>query len=123
MVAEGGDPRVKPTAVPSFEEAAGIVIDIHAQGWRNPKTARQGQSSLDPYAMPFSGAKSVAQITTADAMACLLPIWTTENEMASKIRQRIGSVMRWAVTQGYRTDHQTGKALNQYQGGMCISGS
>lgn len=110
-VAEGGDPRLKPTAIPTFAEAVEIVIGIHAQSWRNPKTAKQWLSSLDTYVMPCIGSKSVAQITTADVLQCLLPIWTTKKDLAPKIRQRIGAVMRWSVAQDFRSDDPTGKAL------------
>lgn len=35
-------------------------------------------------------------------MGVLLPIWSTKREMARRVRQRIGAVMKWAVAQGYR---------------------
>ena len=51
------------------------------------------------------------RITTADVMACLLPIWHTRPETARRVRQRIGAVMRWAIAQGYRTDNPAGDAI------------
>jgi integrase len=110
-VADGRDPRETPATIPTFADAAEIVIGIHSEGWRNPKTEKQWQSSLDAYAMPVLGTKPVAQITTADILECLLPIWITKKDLAPKIRQRIGAVMRWAVAQGFRADDPTGKAL------------
>jgi len=53
----------------------------------------------------------VDRITTADVMACLVPIWHTRPETARRVRQRIGAVMRWAIAQGYRTDNPAGDAI------------
>ena len=111
LIVEGGDPRTPVARIPTFAEAVGVVIEIHAESWSNPKTAKQWQSSLDTYAMPMLGSKSVAEITIADVLECLLPIWVSKKDLAPKIRQRIGAVMRWAVAQGFRADDPTGKAL------------
>ena len=50
-------------------------------------------------------------ITTADVMAVLLPIWNSKPPTARRVRQRIGTVMKWAITQGYRMDNPAGEAL------------
>ena len=50
-------------------------------------------------------------MTTADVMAALLPIWTRKHATAQKVRQRIGTVMKWAIAQGYRYDNPAGDAL------------
>ena len=44
-------------------------------------------------------------------MAVLLPIWTTKAETARRVRQRIGTVMKWAVAKGYRPDNPAGGAI------------
>ena len=44
-------------------------------------------------------------------MATLLPIWTSKHVTARKVRQRIGTVMRWAIAQGYRHDNPAGDAI------------
>ena len=53
----------------------------------------------------------VDKITTADVMACLVPIWHTRPETARRVRQRIGAVMRWAIAQGFRADNPAGDAI------------
>ena len=111
MIIEGDDPRTPVAKIPTFAEAVGIVVEIHSQGWSNPKTAKQWQSSMDTYAMPILGSKPVSEITIADVLECLLPIWVSKKDLAPKIRQRIGAVMRWSVAQGFRADDPTGKAL------------
>ena len=85
---------VKPTAI--ITAAAG---------------AAAGQTTLREYACPQLGGKGVDRITTADVMAVLLPIWTSKHATAQKVRQRIGTVMKWAIAQGYRNDNPAGDAL------------
>ena len=50
-------------------------------------------------------------MTTADVMAVLLPIWTCKHAPARQVRQRLGTVMKWAIAQGYRKDNPAGDAV------------
>ena len=45
-------------------------------------------------------------------MAVLLPEWQAKHETLRRVRQRISTVMRWAVAQGYRQDDPAGPALS-----------
>ncbi len=111
----GGDPladRRRAQGVPTFEEAAGQVIAIHQAAWKESgRTSRFWESTLRDYVYPHIGGKSVDQITTADVMAVLVPIWMRKHETALKVRQRIGRVMKWAIAQGYRNDNPAGDAV------------
>ena len=60
---------------------------------------------------PRLGKRSVADISTADIMAVLMPIWNEKPETARRVRQRISTVMKWAVAQGYRADNPAGDAI------------
>ena len=53
----------------------------------------------------------VDEITSGDILTVLTPIWTTKPETASRVRQRIETVLDWAVAQGYRTDNPAGRAI------------
>ena len=110
---EGGDPRTKRrAAVPTFEEAADVVIRLHAETWRDGgKSEAQWRSSLATYAFPRLGRRSVATITTADVLAVLTPIWNAKRTTASRVRQRIGAVMKWAIANGHRADNPAGEAI------------
>ena len=110
----GGDPlaRKRRRDIPTFEEAARMVIEIHTPTWRpGGKSAEQWESSLRQYAFPRLGAKCVDTITTADVMVVLVPIWTDKAETARRVRQRISAIMKWAVAQGYRADNPAGEAI------------
>ena len=56
IVAQGRDPRRRPGGVPSFAEAAGTVIGMHAETWKDGgKSAAQWRASLGDYAIPRLG--------------------------------------------------------------------
>ncbi len=110
----GGDPRSLRSGqdVPTFADAAKTVIGIHKPGWKDGgKTAAQWQASLRDYATPRLGKMRVSDISTADVMAVLLPIWNDKRETARRVRQRIGAIMKWAVAQGFRQDNPAGDAI------------
>ena len=109
-IEQGLDPR--GSRVPTFAQATEKVIAIHAAGWKpGGKSEKQWRASLATYACPRLGRTPVDKITTADVMACLVPIWHTRPETARRVRQRIGAVMRWAIAQGFRADNPAGDAI------------
>lgn len=104
----GGDPlqaKREAQAVLTFEEAARKVHALHKPTWRNEKHAAQFLATLETYAFPRLGKLKVQDISTADVLAVLMPIWTTIPETARRVRQRIGAVMKWAIAQGWRQDN------------------
>ena len=109
----GGDPRVDRAGagVPTFEAAAKAVINLHRPGWRNAKHAKQWEATLTAYVYPALGARAVSDVTTADVLAVLMPIWHDKHETARRVRQRIGRVMQWAVAQGHREFNPAGESL------------
>ena len=114
-LAEGRDPRDEGRAakVLTFGEAVEVVISINSGGWRDgAKSANQWRASLRDYAMSRLGDQRVSDITSADVLGVLTPIWNEKPETARRVRQRIGAVMRWAVAQGFRVDNPAGDALN-----------
>ena len=74
-------------------------------------SADQWRATLRDYAIPRLGKLGVNDITSADVMAALLPIWNEKHETARRVRQRIGTIMKWAVAQGFRSDNPAGGAL------------
>ena len=100
-VAEGRDPR--SGGIPTFAQAAETVCQIHSASWRSKKYAVQWRSTLKNHAFPRIGHKPVSKITTADVMGVLLTddFWNRKGVTARVVRQRIGSVMKWAVEAAY----------------------
>lgn len=108
LAREGGNPlqtKREAQAVLTFEEAARKVHSMHAPTWRNPKHAAQFLATLETYTFPRLGKLKVADVTTADVLAVLSPIWIEKAETARRVRQRIGTVMKWAIAQGWRQDN------------------
>lgn len=104
----GGDPiaeRKKITGVMTFEEAAKAVHRLYLPTWSNPKQGQQWLNTLTTYAFPVLGSKKVDAITTGDVLAALSPIWTEKPETASRVRQRISAVLKWAIAKGWRADN------------------
>ena len=54
---------------------------------------------------PRLGKRPADSIASADVLAVLTSIWHELPETAKRVRQRIGTVMDWAVAQGYRQDN------------------
>ena len=96
-------------SVPTFAEAAARVIALRRPIWSNPKHAAQWQSTLQTYALPVIGKKPVDEIAPSDALAVLEPIWTVKNETATRVRQRIETVMHWAVAAGHVAVNPAGR--------------
>ena len=111
----GGDPLAlkRRQDVPTFPEAVEVVIGIHREGWKNTgDNEKQWRASLRDYAMPRLGRKRVDQISSADVMAILTPHWHIKHVTMRRVRQRIGAVMKWAMTQGYRSDNPAGDVIS-----------
>ena len=108
LARDGGDPAAeygKRKAEPTFTEALERVLEIQRGAWRNSsKSEKQWRASLEAYALPRIGDKRVSIITAADVLSVLFPIWNEKRETARRVRQRIGAVMKYAITQGYRQD-------------------
>ena len=111
-VAGGEDPRIKPAIVPTFAEAAEQLIALRGPTWKDgPLEARIWRSNFHKYVLPKLGDKRVSDISPADVLAVLTPIWAKKQETARRVRQRIAAVMRWCIAQGHRTDNPAGDAI------------
>ena len=79
--------------------------DLHKPTWRNAKHGDQWINTLSQYVFPQIGSKSVNAVNSADVLGVLMPIWNDKPETARRVRQRIGTVLKWAVAQGWRQDN------------------
>lgn len=107
---QGGDPlqaKREAQAVLTFAEASREVHRLHSPTWRNAKHAAQFMTTLETYAFPRIGNLRVTEINTADVLSVLQPIWLEKPETAKRVRQRIGTVLKWAIAKGWRQDNPT----------------
>ena len=86
----------------TFEAAARRVwVDQIEPNARSPKHRAQWFKTLQVYAFPRIGSRSVHAVTQADILGILAPIWTEKPETARRIRQRLRTVLNWARTAGH----------------------
>ncbi len=105
QIEAGIDPvaeRRKEKGIPTFRSAAALVHAEQKKGWKNGKHTDQWINTLTTYAFPAFGDVSVAGIDAAAVRDVLAAIWLTKPETARRLRQRIGTVIDWAVGKGYR---------------------
>ena len=108
LAREGGDPlseKRRNESTPTFAEATYQVYNQLRPGWRSPQHAQLWLSSLERYALPRIGGMPVSDVTSADVVGILAPIWHDTAATARKLRQRIRAVMEWAVAMDLRPDN------------------
>ncbi len=108
LARQGGDPlweKRRTQAVPTFAEAAMRVLEQKRAGWRNPRHSREWISSLRRFAFPRIGKMPVSEVTSADVLEILTPLWHRKVETARRVRQRLQAVLEWAVAMEFRIDN------------------
>ncbi|ATF93353.1 tyrosine-type recombinase/integrase [Cedecea neteri] len=85
----------------TFADCAEDVIEIKSKELKNQKHIAQWRSTLETYAYPVIGQKAVSEITRADLLTILEPIWLTKNETASRLRGRIETIIDYAKAREY----------------------
>jgi integrase len=86
----------------TFSDCVKNYIDAHKPGWKNAKHAQQWENTLNTYVKPVLGSLSVQDIDVGLILKVLEPIWKEKTETATRVRQRIESVLDWATARGYR---------------------
>ena len=102
----GGDPSVvrdnKKRASMTFEQAARHVWSDQIEGhMRSEKHAAQWIRTLENAAIPIIGDLDVQNISQADILSVLRPIWLETPETARRVRQRLKVIFDWARVSGY----------------------
>lgn len=86
-----------------FKTCALSYIESHKLSWKSSKHETQWRNSLETYAYPIIGNLTVEKIDTRMIMNVLEPIWFDTTETATRVRQRIETVLDWAKVKGYRS--------------------
>ena len=108
LARSGGDPladKRRAAGVPTFAEAARRVVEQKQGGWRGRWHAHNWMRSLERYAFPRIGKRPVSEVNSADVLEILAPIWHVKAETARAVRQRLRTVLEWAVAMEWRTDN------------------
>lgn len=90
-------------AVPTFKLAAETLHEELKPSWRKGKHRDDWLSSLVRHAYPKLGRLTVDAIDGPAIRDALLPIWLEVPETARRVRQRIGAVLDWSHSKGFRS--------------------
>ena len=86
----------------TFKRCALDYIAVMEPQWSNPKHRLQWRSTLADYAYPHIGTMPVSNIEIEHIRQCLDPIWHDKTETAKRLRQRIESVIGYAIVHKHR---------------------
>ncbi|NOU08204.1 MAG: tyrosine-type recombinase/integrase [Hyphomicrobiaceae bacterium] len=118
-VAQGRDPRTKrpirhvlPPAAPAIEPTA-LAVATFKSCWQTYWLIKEAQlssgkhrdqwiSTMGTYVLPLIGARPIADIKPGEIIDLLKPIWTTKEETARRVLQRIDAVFVSAITRELR---------------------
>ncbi len=71
--------------------------------WKTELLGRQWINSFEHHVFPIIGHLSISQISSADIMNVLTPLWNSKHDTAKKLKQRLRVVFKWCRAQGYFT--------------------
>ena len=114
LARSGGDPlseNRRAAGVPTFAEAAGRVLEQKRGGWRGRWHAQNWWRSMERYVFPRIGSRPVSEVNTADVLEILTPIWHVKAETARAVRQRVRSVLEWAIALDMRGDNPCDRVM------------
>lgn len=94
--------RRKAEGIPTFRIAAAQVFEQNRKTWRNGHHQWQWLRTLEMFAFPAIGDLPVSEITGPMVRDLLAEIWLTKPETARRVRQRVGAVLDWAYSKGWR---------------------
>jgi integrase len=86
----------------TFGECAAEFIADNSAAWRNAKHRAQWKATLETYCAELN-TLPVALIDKGHVLRSLKPIWEAKTETATRVRQRIETVLDWAAARDYRT--------------------
>ena len=87
----------------TFREATIRCHEKKAPEFKTAKNAQQWLNVLEIHAFPILGDMGVADVKTEHVMKVLEPIWRTKTETATRVRQRVETVITWATVAGLRS--------------------
>jgi integrase len=99
---EGRDARKEEkegrrTAGVTFKDAFKQFFDVRRQQLKNAKHIQQWENTMRDFVFPVIGNRPVAEVTPAEVLKVLQPIWFAKPETASRVLQRLSAVFDSAI--------------------------
>jgi integrase len=116
LLEAGLDPvaeRKKLEAVPTFRDAAALVFAASRKSWKNGKHQYQWLRTLEMFAFPKIGDIRLNEVTSSQVHDVLAAIWLEKPETARRVRQRIGMVLDWGHSKGYRASEAPMRSITK----------
>lgn len=86
----------------TFQDAFNAFFTVRRQKLSNGKHVAQWQTTLATHAFPKIGRRPVADITAAEILDVLQPIWFSKPETGARLLQRLKAVFDSAILRGTR---------------------
>lgn len=90
---------------PTFREVAEDVIAFRRSSLTSERYAKKWPESLHKHVYPVIGDRPISEITGADVLAVLRPIWHEYPEASTRVKQRMGTIFDYAIANEYRHDN------------------
>lgn len=91
-----------PRRPTTFRAAFEGYFEMKEQQLSNEKHKAQWRSTMQTYVFPLIGKRPVAEITAAEVIDILKPIWNTRRETARRVLQRMRAVFEAAIVRSER---------------------
>jgi integrase len=86
----------------TFRQAFQGFFELKRQRLSNAKHLAQWQATMETYVFPKIGNRPVGDVTHADVLELLKPIWYAKAETARRVLQRMEAVFKSAILRGQR---------------------
>lgn len=96
--------------VPTFEEAAKACHEDLKGSW-SQRQADTFLSSLERHAFPKLGKLPVDRVEASDIRDMLAPIWGRYSDMSRKVKGRVGQVLNYSHSKGWRPSEAPGRSV------------
>ena len=103
--------KPEPT-VPTFGAAAVEVHKLNMARFKSEKHGKNWLQMLEKYAYPTLGDLPMNEIDRSQVLNVLEPVWTTKQETARRVRQRMRSIFAWGMSHGYLDTNPAGEAIS-----------
>ena len=102
-IAAGPEPEPDVPTAPTFREIAHLFLSGWSGQYKNPeKWAREWLGTMELHVFPHLGDRPIDEVSTADVLAVLTPLWMEKRRTANMLRQRLAKILDWAHLGGYR---------------------
>ena len=114
-IRNGGDPRraaqPEATTVATALEAAALLKAPTWRGGMASDAGRKWEQVGADFVLPGLGHRPIAEITAADVLRVVAPLWASKRTTARRVLTMIRAACLWAVAEGLRADDPTTAAL------------